>query len=149
MIIRGIEVKVDQQLKESRYSRMRRLGVLIGGGNAERRAAAEQQQIIANHLDSRRGEVSGGAIATPENAEENIIKIELFFLEVLPTSLFSKMLNRWDEQHFRPTYQLANQLQPESHVMVETFDPITDVEFDIMIETFGGGFDMVQMRPRI
>ena len=96
MIIRGEKVKVDQQLKESRYSRMRRLGVLIGGGNAERRAAAEQQQIIANHLDSRRGEVSGGAIATPENAEENIIKIELFFLEVLPTSLFSKMLNRWD-----------------------------------------------------
>ena len=97
MLDRGENIEVEKTLKESRYSRMRRLGVLIGGGNAERRAEAEQQQIVANHLISRIGEVSGGAIATPDSAEENIIKIELFFLEVLPTSSFSKMLIRWNE----------------------------------------------------
>ena len=95
---------------------------------------------MANQLVSRSGGSSGVATATPENAEENIIKLELFFLEVLPTSAFSLMLTRWDRQHFRPLYQRSSS---PPVVPVDRFDPITDIEFDIMIETMAAGFDMV------
>lgn len=136
----GEVVVIERSERESRYSRMRRLGFLIGGGNAARAAAATAQPIIAAHLASRNGTTSGIAVSTPENAEENIIKLELFFLEVLPTSAFSLMLSRWDEQHFRPLYQQAT---TSNSTFVDRFDGITEVEFDIMIETVKAGFDMV------
>jgi hypothetical protein len=56
------------------------------------------------------------------------------------------MLIRWDEQHFRPIYNnvLVTATQRQQVVLVlDQFDAITEVEFDIMIETLSAGFNMV------